>query len=173
MVIDKAGFRLNVGIILVNEKNLVFWGKRLGHDAWQFPQGGIANGESALNAMYRELYEEIGLERQDVEVLGVTKRWLKYRLPKQYLRQGSVPLVVGQKQKWFLLRLKSCDQKIRLDLSDSPEFDSWRWVDYFFPQEQVIFFKKQVYAEALKELSSLFKKRSSWFGRLRCRGNNR
>lgn len=164
MLIDRAGYRLNVGIVLINESGRVFWGKRHGHDAWQFPQGGLASGETALEALFRELYEEIGLEQTDVEVLGVTKRWLKYRLPKQYLRHGSDPLVIGQKQKWFLLKLLSSEQKIRLDLSDTPEFDSWRWVDYQEPQEHVIFFKKQVYIQALKELKHLLKKRRSPFG---------
>lgn len=159
MIIDRAGYRLNVGIILINESNRVFWGKRTGHDAWQFPQGGLATGEASLEAMFRELHEEVGLDREDVEVLGSTKRWLKYRLPKQYVRHGTVPLVIGQKQKWFLLRLISSEQKIRLDLSDSPEFDSWRWIDYQEPREQVIFFKRQVYAQAMKELEYLLKKR--------------
>ena len=67
--------------------------------------------------------------------------------------------MIGQKQKWFLLRLVSSEQKIRLDLSDSPEFDSWRWIDYSEAPNQVIFFKKQVYVEALNELESLLKKR--------------
>lgn len=159
MVIDRAGYRLNVGIILINESNRVFWGKRQGHDAWQFPQGGLCIGESAEEAMFRELREEVGLERQDVQILGVTKRWLKYKLPKQYLRHGTTPLVIGQKQKWYLLKLTTNEQKIRLDLSDSPEFDSWRWIDYHEPPEQVIFFKKQVYTESLKELEHLLKKR--------------
>lgn len=172
MVIDKAGYRLNVGIVLVNESGLAFWGRRQGHDAWQFPQGGLATGETPLDAMYRELREEVGLERADVEVLGVTKRWLKYRLPKQYLRHGSDPLVIGQKQKWYLLKLVSRDQKVRLDLSDSPEFDSWRWIDYFEPQEQVIFFKKQVYTQALKELEHLLKKRRAPIGARHKRGQH-
>jgi putative (di)nucleoside polyphosphate hydrolase len=173
MVIDKAGYRLNVGIILVNKSGRVFWGRRSGHDAWQFPQGGLALGENSLDAMYRELYEEVGLERSDVEVLGCTRRWLKYKLPKQYLRHGSEPLVVGQKQKWYLLRLVSSEQKVRLDLSDSPEFDSWRWIDFQTPQEQVIFFKRQVYTQALKELEPLLKKRRTPFGARRKRSNHR
>lgn len=157
MIVDKAGYRLNVGIILTNDAGRVFLGRRHGHDAWQFPQGGVAPKESAIDAMYRELYEEIGLVPEDVNILAVTKRWLKYRLPKQYVRYGTQPLVIGQKQKWFLLKLMSSDQKVRLDLSDTPEFDSWRWVDYDEPVNQVIFFKKQVYAAALKEFASIFK----------------
>jgi putative (di)nucleoside polyphosphate hydrolase len=122
--------------------------------------------------MYRELREEVGLDKTDIEVMGVTKRWLKYRLPKQYLRHGSEPLVIGQKQKWYLLKLITCEQKIRLDLSDSPEFDSWRWIDYSEPPDQVIFFKKQVYTQAMKELEPLLKKRRSSYGTRRKRGNH-
>ena len=158
MVVDKAGFRLNVGIILVNDNDEVFWGRRVGHDAWQFPQGGVTKSESAIQAMYRELKEEVGLDPNDVKVLGSTRRWLRYKLPKQYIRQGTRPLIIGQKQKWFLLRLNSHSQKIRLDLSDSPEFDSWCWVDLNFPAHEVIFFKRQVYRQAIKELQPLLKK---------------
>lgn len=157
MIVDRAGYRLNVGIILVNESGRLFWGRRTGHDAWQFPQGGLGAGESAERAMYRELREEVGLEPQDVKILGSTKRWLKYRLPKQYLRHGTEPLVIGQKQRWFLLKLSVSEQKIRLDLSDAPEFDSWRWIDSHIPQEQVIFFKRQVYAQALKEFEPILR----------------
>ncbi|MBA2648336.1 MAG: RNA pyrophosphohydrolase [Legionella sp.] len=164
MVIDRAGYRLNVGIILVNESGRVFWGRRTGHDAWQFPQGGLASGETALEAMFRELHEEVGLLKEDVVVLGSTKRWLKYRLPKQYLRHGSEPLVIGQKQKWFLIKLLSSEQKVRLDLSDSPEFDSWRWIDFHTPSEQVIYFKRQVYVQALKELEHLLRVRRAPHG---------
>lgn len=157
MAVDKSGYRLNVGIIIINENNRLFWGRRLGQDAWQFPQGGVSSTETAIEAMYRELAEEVGLEQGDVEVLGMTKRWLKYRLPKQYVRQGTTPMVIGQKQKWFLLRLVASEQKIRLDLSDSPEFDSWRWIDSKVPAETVIYFKRQVYRQALKELMPLAK----------------
>lgn len=170
MVIDKTGYRLNVGIILVSDSHRLFWGRRQGHDAWQFPQGGLAEGESPMEAMFRELYEEIGLDRADVELLGITKRWLKYRLPNQYVRHGSEPLVIGQKQKWYLLKLLTSDQKIRLDLTDSPEFDSWRWIGYDEPQDQVIFFKKQVYVQALKELERYLKKRRTPSGDRRKRG---
>jgi len=160
MVVDKAGYRLNVGIIIANDEGQVFWGRRVGQQAWQFPQGGVVINESAVDAMFREMKEEVGLDKKDVEILGVTKHWLKYRLPKQYLRQGNKPLVIGQKQKWFMLKLKSPEQKIRLDISDTPEFDSWRWVDLSLPSDSVIYFKRQVYRQALKELSPLLKKGS-------------
>lgn len=158
MVVDKAGYRLNVGIIIANEEGRVFWGRRVGQEAWQFPQGGVIPNETAVEAMYRELSEEVGLEKKDVEIIGVTKHWLKYRLPKQYLRQGNKPTVIGQKQKWFLLKLLCPEQKVRLDISDTPEFDSWRWVDVALPPLEVIYFKRQVYRQALKELGPLLQK---------------
>lgn len=173
MVVDKAGYRLNVGIILVNHSNRVFWGRRQGHDAWQFPQGGLADGETAVQAMYRELMEEVGLEKSDVELLGSTRRWLKYRLPKQYIRHGSEPLVIGQKQKWFIIRLITNEQKLRLDLSDSPEFDSWRWIDYSEPPDQVIYFKRQVYAQAMKELEPCLRKKRQGSNPFRRRGSKK
>lgn len=154
MVVDRFGFRLNVGIILVNDEGQAFWGRRVGQNAWQFPQGGVQPNETAEQAMHRELYEEVGLEPTDVKILGCTEAWLKYRLPEQYIRQYSKPLVVGQKQKWFLLRLLGSAQKIRLDLGSSPEFDSWCWVEYWYPLSSVIYFKRNVYKKALKELES-------------------
>lgn len=152
MVVDRGGYRLNVGIILVNDAGRLFWGRRVGSDAWQFPQGGVRPRETVKQAMHRELMEEVGLEPGDVEILGVTKRWLRYRLPKQYIRRGPKPVVIGQKQKWFILKLRASEQKIRLDASETPEFDSWRWVDYDEPPEHVIFFKRHVYRLALDEL---------------------
>jgi putative (di)nucleoside polyphosphate hydrolase len=161
MVVDKAGYRLNVGIIIASENGEVFWGRRVGQHAWQFPQGGVGPNESAQEAMFRELKEEVGLDKPDVEILAVTKHWLKYRLPKQFIRQGNKPTVIGQKQKWFLMRLLCPEQKIKLDLSHTPEFDSWRWVDFNLPAEQVIYFKRQVYRQALKELSPYLDKENA------------
>jgi len=108
--------------------------------------------------MYRELHEEVGLEAKDVEILGSTRSWLRYRLPKHMLRRNSKPLVIGQRQKWFLLRMVCSEQKVRLDHSHSPEFDSWRWVDYWQPAKDVIYFKRQVYRRALRELLPFLEK---------------
>ncbi len=152
MRVDYAGYRFNVGIILVNDDGRVFLARRIGHDAWQFPQGGVDAEESAVQALYRELKEEVGLDPEDVQILGSTRHWLKYRLPKQYWRPEVKPLVIGQKQRWFLLKMNCSEQKVRLDLTESPEFDSWRWVDYWEPVNHVIYFKQQVYKQALKEL---------------------
>ncbi|HEX2549158.1 MAG TPA: RNA pyrophosphohydrolase, partial [Gammaproteobacteria bacterium] len=99
-MIDDDGFRQGVGIILVNEKRQIFLAKRIGKIAWQFPQGGIKADESPIDAMYRELKEEIGLVASDVKVLSSTRRWLRYRLPKRLVRHYSKPICIGQKQKW-------------------------------------------------------------------------
>ena len=153
--IDAQGYRANVGIVLSNGDSAVLLGGRIGQAGWQFPQGGIRRGESPEEAMYRELQEEIGLTRGDVEVLGCSRRWLRYRLPERYRRRDTTPLCIGQKQRWFLLRLLSEPQALRLDSTATPEFDRWRWVDYWQPVAEVIFFKRRVYQRALEEFAPL------------------
>lgn len=150
--IDDEGFRANVGIILSNDDGRLLLGGRVGAKGWQFPQGGMLRGEDAEVAMYRELEEEIGLREDDVEVLGVTRDWLRYRLPNKYVRRHSKPLCIGQKQRWFMLRLIGSPERVRFDLSDQPEFDRARWVDFWRPVNEVIYFKRRVYARALHEL---------------------
>jgi putative (di)nucleoside polyphosphate hydrolase len=152
-VIDSDGFRPNVGIILVNSLGQVLWARRCGQDAWQFPQGGINADETAEQAMYRELQEEIGLTPNDVEIMGVTRGWLRYRLPKRMIRRHQFPICIGQKQKWFMLRMLSHDSAVKIDCCDTPEFDGWRWVSYWYPVGQVVSFKREVYRKAMRELS--------------------
>lgn len=153
-MIDKEGFRENVGIVLSDGQGKILWAKRIGQDAWQFPQGGINDGESPEDALYRELYEEIGLSPDDVRVLAETKGWLKYRLPKRYIRRHTQPVCIGQKQKWFLLELTGSATNIRFDLGEKPEFDGWSWVNYWYPVMQIVEFKRDVYRRALKELAN-------------------
>ena len=152
-MVDRQGFRANVGIIICDGAGKIFWGKRVGQDAWQFPQGGINQGERPVDALYRELYEEVGLESSDVELLANTQGWLRYWLPQRYVRKTSGRPCIGQKQKWFLLKLTSGEHRIKLDAEGKPEFDSWSWVNYWFPVTQVIEFKREVYRRALKELA--------------------
>ncbi|MEH6557855.1 MAG: RNA pyrophosphohydrolase [Oceanicoccus sp.] len=152
-MIDSEGFRANVGIMLANARGEVLWARRVGQDAWQFPQGGIQQGESPQQALFRELEEEIGLTAKDVEIIATTRGWLRYRLPQRLLRRDSKPLCIGQKQKWFLLRMLSDDSEVRFDNDHKPEFDHWRWVSYWYPLGQVIPFKREVYRRALKELA--------------------
>ncbi len=156
--IDKHGFRLNVGIILCNQERKVLWARRVGQQAWQFPQGGIRPNETPEQAMYRELKEEIGLDPGHVRLIGSTQNWLHYRLPKHMIRYGRKPLCIGQKQLWYILELLGDDSDIRLNLSGKPEFDGWRWVDYWFPLQQVVSFKREVYRSALSELEPLLQR---------------
>jgi putative (di)nucleoside polyphosphate hydrolase len=159
-VIDSDGFRPNVGILLANGDGHLLWARRVGgKDAWQFPQGGINPGESAQEALFRELKEEVGLDADAVEILGSTRGWLRYRLPKRFIRRGQQPLCIGQKQKWFLLRMLAEDHAVRLDLNDKPEFDHWQWVSYWYPLDQVVPFKREVYRRALKEMAQVLGRR--------------
>ena len=154
-MIDSDGFRPNVGIILSNQRTEVLWARRAGQEAWQFPQGGIKVHETPEEAMFRELFEELGLRSEHVEVIGSTRGWLRYTLPRRYMRRRSNPVCIGQKQIWFLLRLLGNDSSVRLDLSEKPEFDHWKRVNYWRPSREVIFFKRHVYRRALKELAPL------------------
>lgn len=150
--IDSEGYRANVGIILSNDEGKLLLAGRVGSKGWQFPQGGMLQGESAEQAMYRELHEEVGLSDADVSILGATDDWIKYRLPDRFVRRDSKPLCIGQKQRWFMLRLIGSEDRLRFDRSDVPEFDRWRWVDFWRPVNEVIYFKRRVYARALHEL---------------------
>jgi putative (di)nucleoside polyphosphate hydrolase len=150
--IDAQGFRANVGIVLIRDGGEVFLGSRSDGRGWQFPQGGVRRDESPEQALFRELHEEVGLERGDVEVIASTRSWLRYRLPRQYVRRRSMPLCIGQKQRWFLLRMVGDEQRLKFDVTERPEFDDWRWVDYWSPVREVIYFKRNVYARALDEL---------------------
>ena len=154
-VIDAQGFRANVGIVLIRDGGDVFLGGRSDGRGWQFPQGGVRQQESAEEALYRELREEVGLEPGDVEMLACTRSWLRYRLPRRYVRRRSRPVCIGQKQRWFLLRMLGGEDRLRFDLTSQPEFDSWRWVDYWSPVREVIYFKRTVYARALDELGRI------------------
>jgi putative (di)nucleoside polyphosphate hydrolase len=152
-MIDRDGYRPNVGIILTNEKNQAFWGKRIRQDAWQFPQGGIQYGETPEQAMYRELHEEVGLHCCHVQILGRTREWMRYEVPQNWSKRESRGSYKGQKQIWFLLRLVGRDCDVSLRASGHPEFDAWRWTDYWVDINNVIEFKREVYGLALKELS--------------------
>lgn len=153
--IDEQGYRANVGIILLDGRGQVLIAGRRGRSGWQFPQGGVRHDESAESAMYRELKEEIGLEPDDVELIGTTRDWLRYRLPARYVQRAREPVCIGQKQRWYLLNLTADPAILRFDLTAEPEFDRCRWVDYWHPVQEVIYFKRRVYVRALTELGPL------------------
>lgn len=152
-MLDREGFRPNVGMVVLNAYNEVFWGKRLNQHSWQFPQGGIKHGEAPLQAMYRELHEETGLQPQHVSVIGRTRDWLRYEVPDKFIRREMRGYYRGQKQVWFLLRMLGRDCDICLHATSHPEFDDWRWHPYWIPLETVVEFKRAVYQLALTELS--------------------
>ena len=154
-MIDSEGYRPNVGIILCNADGRLFWAKRIGQHSWQFPQGGIRRDESPEQAMFRELAEEVGLRPEHVQVIGCTRGWLRYRLPKRLIRWSNHPTCIGQKQVWFLLRMLGGEEAVCLDSSEHPEFDHWQWVDYWYPLRAVVPFKRHVYWRALCELAPL------------------
>ena len=152
-MLDRDGFRPNVGIILLNQRSQVFWGKRIRTHSWQFPQGGIDRGENPEQAMFRELHEEVGLHPQHVQVLARTRDWLRYEVPDRFIRRDARGHYKGQKQIWFLLQLVGHDWDLNLRATNHPEFDAWRWNDYWVPLDAVVEFKRGVYEMALTELS--------------------
>ncbi len=152
-MLDRDGFRPNVGIILLNQKNQVFWGKRIRTHSWQFPQGGIDRGESPEQAMFRELHEEVGLQPTHVRVVARTRDWLRYEVPDRYIRRDARGHYKGQKQIWYLLQLVGHDWDLNLRATSHPEFDAWRWHEYWVPLEAVVEFKRGVYEMALVELA--------------------
>ncbi|MCC8376191.1 RNA pyrophosphohydrolase [Photorhabdus sp. HUG-39] len=154
-MIDDDGYRPNVGIVICNRQGQVLWARRYGQHSWQFPQGGINPGESPEQAMYRELYEEVGLGRKDVRILASTRNWLRYKLPKRLVRWDTRPVCIGQKQRWFLLQLLCNEDDINVQHSNTPEFDGWRWVSYWYPVRQVVSFKRDVYRRVMKEFASV------------------
>lgn len=155
-MLDEEGYRPNVGIILCNEIDHVFWARRTGHDGWQFPQGGMRSDEDPEQAMYRELEEEVGLLERHVEVIGRTADWLHYDVPSAVQRRRHNGFR-GQKQIWFLLRFIGVETNIRLDRHDQPEFDDWRWIEYWEPLSNIVEFKRDVYQRALAELEPFLK----------------
>lgn len=155
-MIDRDGYRPNVGMILCNTRNQVLWARRCRHDGWQFPQGGIRSNETPEQALFRELQEEVGLRPEHVELIGRTRDWLHYDLPPEFRPvRSDREMFRGQKQIWFLLRVLCEDCVVRLDCVGKPEFDAWRWVDYWTPLDEIVAFKRPVYAQALDELAGL------------------
>ena len=154
-MIDSDGYRANIGIVITNDKKHILLAKRFKQSGWQLPQGGIDEDETELDALYRELQEEVGLDSSHVTLIAKTPKWLRYELPDEHVRRTQKPMCIGQKQVWYLLKLDSSDDEISLDLHDDVEFDDWKWVDYWKPVDEVINFKRDVYEDMLKALAPI------------------
>lgn len=149
----KNNYRPNVGMIICNKKYQIFWAKRYKQNSWQFPQGGINFKESPVEAMYRELSEEVGLKNKDVKILTFTKKWLYYKIPQNIYKKKHNTKYIGQKQRWFLLKLVGNELNININNNKKPEFDKWRWVSYWYPIRKIIYFKRDIYRTIMKKFA--------------------
>ena len=145
--------RQGVGIIVLNQKNEVFVGKRKDNpiDKWQMPQGGININETPFNAMRRELKEETSITK--IKVLKEIKNWFEYELPPNLLGKIWKGKFRGQKQKWFIVKFIGDESEINLN-TEHPEFIEWKWLDYNLLPEVIVDFKKDVYKKLKNELKN-------------------
>ncbi|MEZ5752529.1 MAG: RNA pyrophosphohydrolase [Paracoccaceae bacterium] len=148
-------YRPNVGIMLINDKGLIFAAQRIDSPvaAWQMPQGGIDEGENARVAALRELGEEIGVPPALVQVVSQTKDWLTYDLPHDIVPRIWKGRYRGQKQKWFLMRFLGRDDQIDI-AQDHPEFSEWRWISAGEMIEAIVPFKRAIYERVVAEFRS-------------------
>ena len=151
----KTGYRLNVAMIVLNKDNKVLFCKRRNTENWQFPQGGVDENENIESAMFRELNEEVGLEKDNVAIKAVSQNLIYYDIPKNIRSRVLGGKFKGQAQKYFLLKLISGD--VDLNIENTPEFDKYSWVSFWYPLYQVVDFKKEAYRSALIELKNQIK----------------
>ena len=152
---EEALYRPNVGIIIFNRDGKILWCKRKQGDGWQFPQGGIDKGESPLEALYRETYEEVGLKKHQVKIVRENERWIGYDVPKDRVPKYfsfKNRRFKGQTQKWFLAEFLGNNEDINLSLHSQIEFSEWTWSSYWHPITGGIEFKRDAYRKALNDL---------------------
>jgi len=152
---NKDNYRPNVAIIIVNKAGKVLWCKRKDGYGWQFPQGGLDNGESTVEAIYRETEEEVGLKKKDLRIIKENEDWFDYKVPEhripKYFRFKNSKFI-GQTQKWFLAEFIGEDNAINLTLHDQIEFTEWTWSTYWHPIRGGVEFKREAYRKALSDL---------------------
>ena len=148
----REGYRPNVAMIVINNDNKVLICRRRNTQTWQFPQGGIDSNENIQEAMYRELHEEVGLSKEDVNIIGESKKTITYDIPITLRSKVLGEKFKGQDQKWFLLKTIKDDLKINLNNEMIPEFEEFEWVSYWRSLDRIIDFKKEAYRQALTEL---------------------
>ena len=148
----EEGYRLNVGIIVANSVGELLLCKRKGMNSWQFPQGGIDKNEDPFRAAKRELFEEVGMSSKYVELIKSSNDWYNYDVTASSRRKIFVnKKFKGQKQKWFLFKLKE-NTKISFENDPDNEFENFKWVSYWYPLAVIVSFKEAVYRKALNEL---------------------
>ena len=155
MKANNEGYRPNVAMVVINSTNKVLICRRKNTRTWQFPQGGIDNGEDIKKAMYRELSEEVGLSKDDVSLVGESEGTITYDIPKTIRSKVLGGKFKGQEQKWFLLKLNKDNCEIKLDNEAFPEFDKYEWVSFWQPLNRIVDFKREAYRKALSELRFL------------------
>ena len=150
-MLNKLPMRQGVGIIVLNQNNKVFVGKRKDNpiDKWQMPQGGIDNNETPLKAMKRELEEETSITK--IKVLKEIENYTEYELPPNLLGKIWKGKFRGQKQKWFIVKFIGNESEINLK-TKHPEFIEWKWIDYNLLPDVIVHFKKKVYEKLKIEL---------------------
>ena len=152
---NNEGYRPNVAMVVINSANKVLICRRKNTRTWQFPQGGIDNGEDIKKAMYRELSEEVGLSKDDVSLVGESEGTITYDIPKTIRSKVLGGKFKGQEQKWFLLKPNKDNCEIKLDNEAFPEFDKYEWVSFWQPLNRIVDFKREAYRKALSELRFL------------------
>jgi|TARA_B110000967_G_C18858047_1_gene548339 putative (di)nucleoside polyphosphate hydrolase len=151
---NRLPFRVGVGIVLLNQENKVFVGKRKDNpiDKWQMPQGGVNKNEDYLLAMKRELAEETSIK--NIEILKSVDKWLQYELPEHLVGIIWRGKYRGQKQKWFIVRFLGSEKEININTKNA-EFIEWKWLDVNRLPEVIVDFKKKVYEEVLLEINKI------------------
>lgn len=148
------GYRLGVGIMLLNSRGNIFVGQRIdvNEEAWQMPQGGVEEGETPREAALRELQEELGTSK--AEIIAETKTWFRYELPTELLEGSRHGQWRGQQQKWFLMLFRGQDSDINV-ATHAPEFSQWQWVTTDRLIELIVPFKRQLYLRVLQEFTDV------------------
>ena len=154
--VETLPYRRGVGVILFNARGQVFSAQRrdMISEAWQMPQGGIDEGETPLQAAFRELGEEIGTDKADV--LAESREWYRYDLPEDLVPRIWGGRFRGQEQKWYAFRFRGVDRDINIE-TESPEFRAWRWAALEELPRMIVPFKRRLYERLVEEFSHLAK----------------